>query len=80
VKVREGAVRVKAVYLAIGITMLGNMEVLGLWLAQTEGVKFWLQVVIELRNRGMQDIFIVCVDRLKGFPEAIKAVFPKTVV
>lgn len=79
-KVREGAVRVKAVYLAIGITMLGNMEVLGLWLAQTEGVKFWLQVVIELRNRGMQDIFIVCVDRLKGFPEAIKAVFPKTVV
>jgi putative transposase len=80
VKVREGAVRVKAVYLAISITMLGNMEVLGLWLAQTEGVKFWLQVVIELRNRGVQYIFIVCVDRLKGFPEAIEAVFPKTVV
>jgi putative transposase len=80
VKVREGAVRVKAVYLAIGITMEGNKEVLGLWLAQTEGAKFWLQVVTELRNRGVQDIFIACVDGLKGFPEAIEAVFPKTVV
>ena len=80
VKVREGAVRVKAVYLAIGITLQGNKEVLGLWLAQTEGAKFWLQVVTELRNRGVQDIFIACVDGLKGFPEAIEAVFPKTVV
>jgi len=80
VKVREGAVRVKAVYLAIGITMQGNKEVLGLWLAQNEGAKFWLQVVTELRNRGVQDIFIACVDGLKGFPEAIEAVFPKTVV
>jgi putative transposase len=80
VKVREGAVRVKAVYLAIGITMEGNKEVLGLWLAQTEGAKFWLQVVTELRNRGVQDIFIACVDGLKGFPEAIEAVFPKAVV
>ena len=80
VKVREGAVRVKAVYLAIGITMEGNKEVLGLWLAQSEGAKFWLQVVTELRNRGVQDIFIACVDGLKGFPEAIEAVFPKTVV
>ena len=80
VKVREGAVRVKAVYLAIGITMSGNKEVLGLWLAQTEGAKFWLQVVTELRNRGVQDSFIACVDGLKGFPEAIEAVFPKTVV
>ena len=80
VKVREGAVRVKAVYLAIGITMTGEKEVLGLWLAQTEGAKFWLQVVTELRNRGVQDIFIACVDGLKGFPEAIEAVFPKTVV
>ena len=80
VKVREGAVRVKAVYLAIGITMQGHKEVLGLWLAQTEGAKFWLQVVTELRNRGVQDIFIACVDGLKGFPEAIEAVFPKTVV
>ena len=80
VKVREGSVRVKAVYLAIGITMQGNKEVLGLWLAQTEGAKFWLQVVTERRNRGVQDIFIACVDGLKGFPEAIEAVFPKTVV
>ncbi len=78
-KVREGAVRVKAVYLAIGITMTGEKEVLGLWLAQTEGAKFWLQVVTELRNRGVQDIFIACVDGLKGFPDAIEAVFPKAV-
>jgi len=54
--------------------------VLGLWLAQTEGAKFWLQVVTELRNRGVQDIFIACVDGLKGFPYAIEAVFPKAVV
>ncbi|WP_043613789.1 IS256 family transposase [Chromobacterium violaceum] len=80
VKVREGAVRVKAVYLAIGVTLAGKKEVLGLWLAQTEGAKFWLQVVTELRNRGVQDIFIACVDGLKGFPEAIKAVFPQTTV
>jgi transposase-like protein len=80
VKVREGAVRVKAVYLAIGVTMNGDKEVLGLWLAQTEGAKFWLQVVTELKNRGVQDIFIACVDGLKGFPEAIGAVFPQTAV
>ena len=80
VKVREGAVRIKAVYLAIGVTMTGEKEVLGLWLAQTEGAKFWLQVVTELRNRGVQDIFIACVDGLKGFPEAIEAVFPHTTV
>ena len=80
VKVRDGAVRVKAVYLAIGITMSGEKEVLGVWLAQTEGAKFWLQVVTELRNRGVQDVFIACVDGLKGFPEAIEAVFPHTTV
>ncbi len=80
VKVREGAVRVKAVYLAIGVTMSGEKEVLGLWLAQTEGAKFWLQVVTELRNRGVHDIFIACVDGLKGFPEAIEAVFPRAAV
>ena len=77
VKVREGAVWVKAVYLAIGITMTGYKEVLGLWLPQTEGAKFWLQVVTELRNRGMQDIFIACVDGLKGFLDAIEAVSPR---
>jgi len=80
VKVREGAVRVKAVYLAIGVTMTGEKEVLGLWLAQTEGAKFWLQVVTELRNRGVHDIFIACVDGLKGFPEAIETVFPRAAV
>lgn len=80
VKVREGAMRVKAVYLAIGITMTGEKEVLGLWLAQTEGAKFWMQVVTELRNRGVLDIFIACVDGLKGYPEAIEAVFPHTTV
>ena len=73
---REGAVRVKAVYMAIGVNLQGEKEVLGLWLSQTEGAKFWLQVVTELRNRGVQDIFIACVDGLKGFPEAIEAVFP----
>ncbi len=80
VKVRDGTVRVKAVYLAIGITMAGEKEVLSLWLAQTEGAKFWLQVVTELKNRGVQDIFIACVDGLKGFPEAIETVFPHTTV
>ena len=69
VKVRDnGAVRVKALYLAIGVNLQGIKEVLGLWMAQTEGAKFWLQVVTELKNRGVQDIFIACVDGLKGFP------------
>jgi putative transposase len=81
VKVRDsGAVRVKAVYLALGINLEGEKEVLGLWIAQTEGAKFWLQVVTELKNRGVQDIFIACVDGLKGFPEAIETVYPKTAV
>jgi transposase-like protein len=81
VKVRDaGAVRVKAVYLALGITVGGEKELLGIWIAQTEGAKFWLQVVTELKNRGVQDIFISCVDGLKGFPEAIETVFPKTAV
>ncbi|WP_346015179.1 IS256 family transposase [Methylomonas sp. EFPC1] len=81
VKVRDtGAVRVKAVYLAIGINLNGEKEVLGLWIAQTEGAKFWLQVVTELKNRGLQDIFIACVDGLKGFPEAIEAVYPQAAV
>jgi putative transposase len=80
-KVRDGShVRNKAVYVAIGVTMEGLKEVLGLWIAQTEGAKFWLQVVTELRNRGLRDVFIACVDGLKGFPEAIETVFPKTEV
>ena len=81
VKTRDaGAVRAKAVYLALGINMAGEKEILGLWIAQTEGAKFWLQVVTELKNRGVADIFIACVDGLKGFPEAIEAVYPKTAV
>ena len=81
VKVRDaGSVRAKAVYLALGINLAGEKELLGLWIAQTEGAKFWLQVVTELKNRGVADIFIACVDGLKGFPEAIEAVFPQTAV
>ncbi|MHB8534751.1 MAG: IS256 family transposase [Sulfuricaulis sp.] len=81
VKARDsGAVRVKAVYLALGVNLSGEKELLGIWIAQTEGAKFWLQVVTELKNRGVQDIFIACVDGLKGFPEAIEAVYPKTAV
>jgi putative transposase len=77
VKVRDGAqVRNKAIYLAIGINLSGIKEVLGLWVAQTEGAKFWLQIVTELKNRGVSDIFIACVDGLKGFPEAIETVYP----
>lgn len=81
VKVRhEGRVINKAVYLAIAVTFTGVKEVLGMWKAETEGAKFWLQVVTELKNRGVKDIFIACVDGLKGFPEAIEAVFPSTQV
>ncbi|TLS65255.1 IS256 family transposase, partial [Mariprofundus erugo] len=81
VKVRhDGMVRTKAVYLALGVNISGEKELLGIWIAQTEGAKFWLQVVTELKNRGVQDIFIACVDGLKRFPEAIEAVFPKTAV
>ena len=80
-KVRDnGHVKSKAIYLAIGVTLEGYKEVLGLWIAQTEGAKFWLQVVTELKNRGVTDIFIACVDGLKGFPEAIESVFPQTEV
>lgn len=79
VKVRDnGHVSNKAVYLALGVTVDGIKEVLGMWVAENEGAKFWLQVVTELKNRGVEDIFIACVDGLKGFPEAIEAVFPRT--
>ena len=77
VKTREnGSVANRAVYMAIGINMEGQKEVLGLWVAPTEGAKFWLSVVTELKTRGVQDILIACVDGLKGFPEAIEAVYP----
>jgi putative transposase len=81
VKMRhEGRVENRAVYLAVGVRMDGFKDVLGLWTADTEGPKFWLSVATELRNRGVQDIFIACVDGLKGFPEAIETLFPKTQV
>lgn len=79
VKVRDnGHIMYKAVYLALVITMDGIKEVLGVWVAENEGAKFWLQVVTEPKNHGVQDIFIACVDGLKGFPEAIETVFPST--
>lgn len=81
VKIRdEGAVRNKAVYLAIGVRCSGQKEILGLWIEQSEGAKFWLRVMSELRNRGTQDILIAVVDGLKGFPEAIESVFPQAEV
>jgi putative transposase len=81
VKMRtEGRVENRAVYVAIGITMEGQKEVLGLWTSANEGAKFWLQVLTELKNRGVEDIFIACVDGLKGFPQAIETVYPKTTV
>jgi putative transposase len=81
VKIRdEGSVRNKAVYLALGIQRDGTKDVLGLWIQQSEGAKFWLGVMNELKNRGIQDILIAVIDGLKGFPEAITAVFPETQV
>jgi putative transposase len=78
VKIRdEGTVRNKAVYLALGVRPDGTKEILGLWIEQTEGAKFWLRVMNELRNRGVADMLIAIVDGLKGFPEAITAVFPE---
>jgi putative transposase len=79
VKMRdEGTVRNKAVYLAIGVTPDGRKDVLGIWIEQTEGAKFWMRVMSELKNRGVNDILIAVVDGLKGFPDAITAVFPET--
>jgi putative transposase len=77
VKIRdEGLVRNKAVHVALGVRVDGTKEILGLWLEQNEGAKFWLRVMNELRNRGVEDILLAVVDGLKGFPEAILAVFP----
>ena len=77
---QEGPVQTKAVYVALGITVEGEKELLGLWLSETEGAKFWLSVFTDLKNRGVEDCFIACVDGLKGLPEAIEAVFSKTQV
>ena len=76
----EGRVINKAVYLALGVNLEGHKELLGLWIEQTEGAKFWLKVLNELKQRGVKDILIACVDGLTGFPEAIQTEFPKTEV
>lgn len=81
VKIRDcGHVENQAVYVVLGVDLEGHKEVLGLWVAQQEGAKFWLQVLTDLKNRGVKDIFIACVDGLKGFPEAIEALYPRTEV
>lgn len=68
----------KAIYLALGVNLEGHKELLGMWLSENEGAKFWLGVLTELQNRGVKDILIACVDGLKGFPDAIQAVYPQT--
>ena len=81
VKIRdEGLVRNKAIHIALGVRADGTKEILGLWLEQNEGAKFWLRVMNELKNRGVEDLLIAVVDGLKGFPEAITAVFPQATV
>src|ERR1700712_222368 len=81
VKMRhEGRVENRAVYVALGINLDGRKEVLGLWTSANEGAKFWLHVLTELKNRGVKDIYLVCVGGLKGFPQAIESVFPKAQV
>jgi putative transposase len=80
-KIREGGtVQRRACYLALGVTVDGDRDVLGMWFQETEGAKFWMQVLSDLKQRGVRDILICCVDGLKGFPEAIEAIFPKTTV
>src|SRR5262245_26616933 len=80
-KIREGgSVQRRACYLALGVTVEGDRDVLGIWFQETEGGKFWMQVLGELEQRGVQDILICCVDGLEGFPEAIEAIYPQTVV
>lgn len=81
VKCRDDkTVRNRSVYLALAVNLEGNKELLGMWMSDNEGAKFWLSVVTELKNRGIEDIFIACVDGLKGFPEAINSVFPRAQV
>jgi putative transposase len=80
-KIREGgSVQRRACYLALGVTVEGERDVLGMWFQETEGAKFWMQVLSELKQRGVNDILLCCVDGLKGFPEAIEAIYPQTVV
>src|SRR5437764_532240 len=80
-KIREGGtVQRRACYLALGVTVEGERDVLGMWFQETEGAKFWMQVLSELKQRGVSDILLCCVDGLKGFPEAIEAIYPTTTV
>jgi len=79
VKVRQDKQVInKAIYLALGVNLEGHKELLGMWLSENEGAKFWLSVLTELQNRGVEDILIACIDGLKGFPEAIQSVYPQT--
>jgi putative transposase len=81
IKIREGgSVQRRALYLALGVTLEGDRDVLGMWFQETEGAKFWMQVLTDLKTRGVSDILICCVDGLTGFPEAIEAIFPATTV
>ena len=81
VKIRhEGKVSNRAIYLALGVNLEGRKEILGMWSSPTEGARFWLNVLTELKNRGLQDVFICCVDGLNGFVEAIESVYPETKV
>ncbi len=81
IKVREGgSVARRALYLALGVTLDGDRDVLGMWFQETEGAKFWMQVLTDLKQRGVQDILMACVDGLTGFPDAIEAIFPQTTI
>ena len=78
VKVRQDKQVInKAIYLALGVNIEGHKKLLGMWLSENEGAKFWLSILTELQNRGVKDILIACVDELKGFPDAINSVFPE---
>lgn len=81
VKVKENnQISNKSLFLAVALNMEGHKEVLGMWIAKNEGAKFWLSIITELKNRGVEQIYIACVDGLKGFTEAINSVFPQTIV
>lgn len=77
-KIREGSIVTKCCYTALGITIDGRKEILGLWIEEKEGAKTWMNILQELESRGVKDILVACVDGLSGFPEAINAVYPKT--
>ena len=80
-KIRDGgSIQRRALYLALGVTLDGDRDVLGMWFQETEGAKFWMQVLTDLKTRGVRDILIACVDGLTGFPDAIEAIFPKTTI